>query len=272
MLGARIVSIGGLPTNVVVEKLKAFIGQSETKWGYRSAAPYLLYRSDLLETVGAARGSETELVLRAGDGKLHRARLNAGPSTAKKVRLSERGPLWQQRPNEGFWHERLADGSVYVNWRSYDDLPSKTAALLTQLDKQRPRRLILDLRDNSGGDFKVGRTFVDAIAKRPWLNRPGVLYVLIGRATFSAAMTNAVDFRKLTQATLVGEPAGARPNGWQEVRRDFLPNSGLGVSVSTKYYRFLPGKEVVRPDVVMPPTITDWTSERDAAVQKILNG
>jgi hypothetical protein len=94
--------------------------------------------------------------------------------------------------------------------------------------------------------------------------------VLVGRATFSAAMTNAVDFRKLTDATLVGEPAGARPNGWQEVRRDFLPNSGLAVSFSTKYYRFLPGQELVRPEILVAPKIADWTSARDSAVDTIL--
>jgi hypothetical protein len=32
-----------------------------------------------------------------------------------------------------------------------------------------------------------------------------------------------VDFRKLTNATLVGEPVGATPNGWQEVRGTSCP-------------------------------------------------
>ncbi len=254
----------------MLERLKVFIGQGETPWGYRSAAPYLLYRADLLEAIGAARGGETEFLLRSYDGKLHRALLKAGPASARKVRVHDRGPLWQQRPEEGFWHERWPDGTVYANWRSYEDLGVKSAALLSQLDKNRPRRLIIDLRDNGGGDFAVGREFIQSVAKRPWLNQKGLLYVLVGRATFSAAMTNAVDFRKLTNATLVGEPAGARPNGWQEVRRDFLPNSGLAVSFSTKYYRFLPGQELVRPDTLVAPKFADWTSERDVAVETIL--
>jgi hypothetical protein len=42
--------------------------------------------------------------------------------------------------------------------------------------------------------------------------------VIIGGRTFSAAMTNAIDFRKETKAILVGEPAGERPNGYQETK------------------------------------------------------
>jgi hypothetical protein len=270
LLGSRVLTIGGIPTATILDRLKPFIGQAETPWGYRSAAPYLLYRADLLEAIGAARKGETEFVLRTSDGKLHRTLLKASSAKAEKVQLSDRGPLWQQRPGESFWYEQWPDGTTYVNWRSYDEVGVKAAALLSELDKNHPRRLLIDLRDNGGGDFKVGREVIQSIAKRPRLNRKGVLYVLVGRATFSAAMTNALDFRKLTNATLVGEPAGARPNGWQEVRRDFLPNSGLAVSFSTKYYRFLPGQELVRPEILVAPKIADWTSARDSAVDTIL--
>ena len=105
---------------------------------------------------------------------------------------------------------------------------------------------------------------------RPWLNQRGLLYVLIGRKTFSAAMTNAVDFKNTTDAILVGEPAGAAPNNWQEVRRFHLPNSGLRVRVSTRYYEFLPGKSEVLPDLNVRPEPGDWGSPQDGGVRLIL--
>src|SRR5690606_29622953 len=114
----------------------------------------------------------------------------------EQVTLGGGAPLWQRNEKQGFWSERLADGSLYVNWRSYDGLADGGAALLESLDADHPRRLIVDLRDNDGGDYTVGRAFIDEIASRPWLNRRGVLYVMIGRETFSAAMTNAVDFKQ----------------------------------------------------------------------------
>jgi hypothetical protein len=142
--------------------------------------------------------------------------------------------------------------------------------LMRQLDKHHPRRLLIDLRDNGGGDYNVGRQLIDLIVKRPWLNRKGVLYVLVGRRTFSAAMANAVDFLTGTNATLVGETIGAKPNGWQESRSDFLPNSGLEVSVSVRHYAFLPGASEVRPNLYVSPQLSDWKHELDAAVRRIV--
>ena len=160
---------------------------------------------------------------------------------------------------------------MYVNWRTYDDLAAKSTALLTELDRRRPRKLIIDLRDSGGGDFNKGREFIAQIKSRVWLDRKGALFVLTGRQTFSAAMTNAVDFRKTTNATLIGEPPGAAPNNWQEVRFFHLPNSGLRVGISTRYYAFLPGENAVRPDIIVPPEIADWTNGPDAAVRRAIS-
>ena len=142
--------------------------------------------------------------------------------------------------------------------------------MLQSLDGKHPRRLIVDLRDNDGGDFNVGRAFIEGIGSRPWLNQRGVLYVMIGRKTFSAAMTNAVDFKQTTEAILVGEPAGAAPNNWPEVRRFHLPNSGLRVSVSMRYYEFLRGESEVLPDRHVSPEPSDWGSPQDVGVRLVL--
>jgi hypothetical protein len=179
--------------------------------------------------------------------------------------------MWRQNGTESFWTATLADGSIYLNWRSYDDLAAQADGLLKDLDAQHPRRLIIDLRDNTGGDFNAGRAFVEEIKRRPWLNKSGVLYVLIGRATFSAAMTNAVDFKTTTNAILVGEPAGAAPNNWQEVRRFTLPNSGLSVGVSTLHYQFLPGEAELRPELPVWPEPSDWGASQDASLLLILS-
>jgi hypothetical protein len=188
-----------------------------------------------------------------------------------RVALHGGAPLWQRNETQGFWSEWLADESFYVNWRSYDRLADHAAALLHSLDERRPRRLIVDLRDNDGGDYKAGRKLIEEIRSRPWLNHRGVLYVMIGRKTYSAAMTNAVDFKRTTEAILVGEPAGAAPNNWQEVRRFHLPNSGLRVSVSTRYYEFLPGEAELIPDHQIAPVPGDWGSVLDVATRFILS-
>lgn len=136
-----------------VDDLRQSVGQAETEWAYKSSVPYLLYRTDLLEAVGAAKGGEAELLLQAKDGTLRGLRLKGMSGSIEKVRLGGAGPLWQRCPNETFWKEHWGDRTVYVNWRGYDDLAANFEALLVELDQKRPRRLIIDLRDNPGGDF-----------------------------------------------------------------------------------------------------------------------
>ncbi|WP_309084946.1 hypothetical protein [Chelativorans sp.] len=269
LLGSRLIAVNGVPIAQVIERMRAFIPQGETRQHVRAEIPGLLSNPEILEGVRAGGTGPVRLTLEKPGGTSTRLQLK--PQVKLLATPQPRLPLWRRNAGQGFWTEGLADGSVYVNWRSYGNLASEAEALLRGLDGEHPRRLIIDLRDNSGGDYSKGRAFIDQIARRPWLNRRGVLYVIIGRSTFSAAMTNAVDFMRTTNALLVGEAAGAAPNNWQEVRRFHLPNSGLGVSVSTRYYEFLPGKEKVRPDLAAPPELEDWGAAADAGLRRILS-
>jgi len=272
LLGARLVAIAGVPVEEIANRLRPFIAPGETEWFVRAVLPDLVTSSDILRAAAVSAGPAFAFTFKTSDGVDEEVQLTAstaGPQAL--VQLGDAAPLWLQNQSDAFWSKRLADGSVYVNWRSYDQLAQRSEALLQQLDASHPRRLIIDLRDNSGGDFTAGRALVTEIASRPYLNRDGVLYVLIGRKTFSAAMTNAVDFKTMTNATLVGEPAGAAPNNWQEVRRFNLPNSGLMVGVSTVHYTFLPGEAELRPDIHRSPEPGDWDAVNDGAVDLILS-
>jgi hypothetical protein len=270
LLGARLVAVNDVPATDVAERLRAYIAQGETQWFYRASVPDLVNNPDVLRAIGIGARLSFAFTFETVDGAQKQVEIAAATEVAERVMLGNNTPLWQRNETQGFWNEWLADGSVYVNWRSYDGLADQGAALLQSLDTKRPRRLIIDLRDNDGGDYTVGRAFIEGIRGRPWLNRRGTLYVMIGRKTFSAAMTNAVDFKQTTQAILVGEPAGAAPNNWQEVRRFNLPNSGIRVGVSTRYYEFLPGESEVRPDLHVSPELSDWGNSQDAGVRLIL--
>ncbi len=232
--------------------------------------PNLATDPDVLRAIGAGAATQFAFTFEMGDGAREKIELTAATGADEQVILGDSLPIWLRNEAQGFWSEELPDGSHYVNWRSYDGLSGQFSVLLHELDARHPRRLLIDLRDNDGGDYMMGRVFIAEIKRRPWLNQRGVLYVLIGRTTFSAAMTNAVDFKQTTMATLVGEPAGAAPNNWQEVRRFDLPNSGLRVGVSKLYYEFLPGEAEVRPDLHVSPEPGDWSASQDAAIQMIL--
>lgn len=271
LLGARLVAVNGVGVHDVVERLRSFVPAGETEWFVREAVADLFGKPDVLVAAEVVDLPSVDMTLEVAGGYRKSVRLAASSSMVDWGILNGGAPQWRKHENQDFWTEALADGSIYVNWRSYNNLTQHAAALLEDLDAQHPRRLIIDLRDNSGGDYNAGRAFIEEIGRRPWLNTAGTLYVLIGRTTFSAAMTNAVDFKKMTNAVLVGEPAGAAPNNWQEVRQFHLPNSGLRVGVSTLYYNFLPGEALVRPDLEAAPEPGDWGAAQDAGIRLILS-
>jgi hypothetical protein len=123
-----------------------------------------------------------------------------------------------------------------------------------------------------GGDFLEGRKHViRPVKQRAALNQKGRLFVIVGRRTYSAALANAVDFRKDTNAILVGEPIGERPNSYSENDELTLPNSRLVVSYSTRYYKFVDEDvPAVLPDVRIDPSWPDWRAGRDPVMDWIL--
>lgn len=189
------------------------------------------------------------------------------------VSLVKNPPLSRQHPDQDFWYIYLPEShTLYCNFRGYRGLEQNAASLLHEAKEKQPTKLVIDLRQNSGGDYKQGLKFIiDPIGAIPELNCHGHLFVLIGVNTFSAAMSNAAQFRERTAAILVGEPIGERPNSYQEAREMRLPNSKLLVRYSTQYYEFTQGGEnVIRPDQLI---LTDWEeykAGRDPVLEWVL--
>ncbi len=191
------------------------------------------------------------------------------------VSAAQATPLYRQQPGEDLGYRFLPEtGTLYVGFRGYPARPQFQGVFdeVFRFAEENPvERLVFDLRENSGGDFTKARDLLLPRVKQHPLNEKGRLFVMIGRHTFSAALTNAADFLNETNATLVGEPTGARPNGWQEKGQFILPNSHLAVSVSTRYYRFLDEDlPAVMPHQRILPTWEDFRAGRDPVLQWIV--
>jgi hypothetical protein len=109
--------------------------------------------------------------------------------------------------------------------------------MLDVIRERNPEKLVIDLRQNRGGDYTVGEKYlIHPVRDIPSINKKGHLFVLIGADTFSADMNNAAQFHSQTAALLVGQEIGEKPNGYQEPRSIILPNSHLTVRYSTRFY------------------------------------
>jgi hypothetical protein len=153
------------------------------------------------------------------------------------------------------------------------NLYNASKEMLRLVAERDPDKLVIDLRQNGGGDYTVGeRWLVHPIRDIASINRKGHLFILVGAVTFSAAMNNAAQFRSQTAALLVGQTIGEKPNSYAEVRSVALPNSHLTVRYSTRYYNFSEGADnAIRPDREIIPSWADYKAGRDPVLEWVLN-
>jgi len=275
-LGTRVVKIGGMPLPEVQARVTRCFpsAENENPWYVLSLSSAFMIMPEVLQALGVVpdlgpatftfeddQGTPVDLAIAPVDQPL------------RLVSAAKEEPLFRQRMGEPFWFTYLPESqTVYVAFRSYASLGKNAKELFQFVDANPVRRLVVDLRQNGGGDFNVGRKhLVEPIKARPQLNQKGHLYVVIGRRTFSAALANATHFRKETQAILVGEPIGETPNGYSENDELTLPNSHLVVSYSTRYYRFADEDiPAVLPDQRIEPTWADFKAGKDPVMEWIL--
>jgi hypothetical protein len=283
-LGARIVKIGNLDIDEAAARVATCFPSkdNENEWYVMSTSPAFLVRPEILHALGIVPDlSRAAFTLEDDAGRRSAVEISPvavppavnGTVNIGMVPIVSEPPLFRQKLGEPFWFAYLQDsGTTYVNFKRYPSLKQGAGALFSAVDRNRPERLVIDLRQNGGGDYFVGREhLIEPIKKRPAINQKGRLFVVIGRSTFSAAMVNAIDFRKQTNAILVGEPIGERPNSYSENDEMTLPHSRLVVSYSTRYYKFVEEDvPAVMPDERIDATWADFRAGRDAVMDWIL--
>ncbi|RSK28801.1 hypothetical protein EJF36_19035 [Bacillus sp. HMF5848] len=143
--------------------------------------------------------------------------------------------------------------------------------VLEQIDKQQPEKILFDVRHNGGGNSLIAMRLINGIAKKQ-KDLGYDVYILIGRSTYSSAILNAIDLKKKTNGMFVGEATGGSPNHYGEVKVFNLPNSGLRVSYSTKYFKNYDTNEpTIRPDIEVPQLLSNYLAGKDPEVEAVLN-
>ncbi len=272
LVGGRLTTIDDVPIGDVAARIRPIIPQAESELLIVTRIPQWFIVAEALHGLGIIRNSESaRYTVLMDDGTERTAELRVLEDGAKpQWRLAaQTQPLYRQRPGESLWYEWLADsGTLYVNFRTYENLRAKSRELWSFADAHPVRKIVFDLRQNGGGDYTVGRKYlVDELARRPKLRA----YAITSANTFSAALKNAIDFRDVAKATLVGETIAERPNSYSENDEMRLPNSKLEISYSTRYYKFLPTDDLLAPAKEILPSWADWVAGRDPVLEWIVS-
>jgi len=261
--GGRVVRIGNESPAQAIPALLS-VSMASDKWSSWGGLPYT-FRGEVLQALGISTTARVVRIDVEVKGKTISRELpvitnpiNLGwgigpPPGANWVdaRTNAPPPLYLAHPDEEFLLEtraryiyaridQIADGR-------HEKLSAFWDRVIAQYDaKQRP--LIVDLRENGGGDNTLLAPVIASIAKRPGLKRQHDLYVIVGRATQSAAENFVTRMQAVAPVIVVGEPAGETPNQYGDPIAVRLPYSGILLHVSTHYYH----EQSAQPNLTMP--------------------
>jgi len=276
-LGGRIVRIGDTPIVEAWARALTITPQSELMELREGRALIYLTRGITLHGLGIVPVRNHAIFMLASDtGRLFPVRLN-GAGVGEKLTLHSiatgPAPLWKQNPERPFWCREVSERrALYCAFHSYQGLEEHAGQMFAMIEKAHPAKLIIDMRDNGGGDNTEGyKWLIKPLKARSDVNVKGRLFVLIGPLTFSAAMNNAAQFADETKAMLVGQAIGEKPNSYQEPRQFRLPNSHLIVRASTLFYSFRKtGENAVRPHKEIVPSWRNFVAGRDPVLDWVL--
>jgi hypothetical protein len=284
LLGARLVKIGGTEIGQAYDKVITLLPRGEGEMYLWHYAPIYLSFAEVQHALGMQPGTaKGSFVFEDGGGQRFTVEMDStqGGASVKWLDAAAKTPLYRQRPGETFWYEYLKDSkTVYFKFTggfpAYHECLRVYAELLGFVENNPTERLVIDLRSNSGGDASLIEPLLEGVVRNESINRRGRLFVVIGRATYSAGMIEAVMFKQKTNAILVGEPTGAKPNQYNEVAHEeqgiVLPNSKLTVYYTVAYRKLVAGDPpALLPDVRVDLSSRDYVAGRDPVLERILS-
>lgn len=141
-------------------------------------------------------------------------------------------PTFLASPEQNYLFRRCTRDVLYVQFFRAQNGGTETLAqfgqrLLAEMQSHPPRKVVVDLRFNTGGDLNLARPFFEALAHTPLAQRPGGLFAISGINTFSAGITPLAQLRQDAPATIVGEGPGDDLDFWAEGGNVALPYSGI---------------------------------------------
>jgi hypothetical protein len=280
LLGKRITGIGSATIDEAIAKLTALVAHDNDSWLRYVLAGSRLMNADFLYGTGVAPapGSGIEVQVEAAPGSRQTTvveTLDQGTFSYLVPVYQGALPLYRQHPEKPYWATALEGGEVvYFQYNScMEDVATPSAWFFQQLDQlmaaPNARKLIVDLRNNTGGTTGILNPWFERL-KSSRFNQRGRLYVIVGRATFSAAMEHSNRFREETAAIFVGEPTGGKPRFLLR-KGDFgLPYFGIRVSYSQGVEKAADPGDTLIPDIRTPVTFRNYMAGVDPALDAIL--
>lgn len=284
LLGTKLIAINQQPIHQIAKRVGDISPtQSESSAARIYATAQAMIITSVLQGLGITSENQAQFEFLNEQDQTIQATLSAVPSAQEKSWVYIHEPNdkhpYQGEVNENTdgldYYQPQGSKTAYIDFNRYPGYLSmlwfglnvKDAIKEGQIDN-----LVIDFRDNRGGDFYVGLMLTQFLLTIDSLNWQNGIYVLINEGTYSAASSNAIHFRQILNAKIVGQPSGGAPHGIQDVDSITLPNSGWKVKYSKRKFRFTDVvSDGIQPDVFIANDWNDYKQGLDTAMKWVLD-
>jgi len=291
-VGGRLITIGDTPAEVVYEKMLALIAHDPGNPGLLEVlGPVLMTMGPVLHglDVTTTPDAATFVVLKHGKQLV----LDLSPAVSLATLFGHapvpgwvdaRGtappPIWLAHPEKTFWSTYLpATKTFYIQFNQVENAQTQTIA---QFFKQTFRavrklpveKLVLDLRMNDGGNNYLLKPIIVGLIQLSQIDRPGHLFVVTSRNTYSAAQNLVNRLELYTDAIFVGQPTGEHVNSYGDAVPFTLPNSHLRVGMASVWWQDTDERDKrieTDPAIAADPSFADYVANRDPTMDAILH-
>jgi hypothetical protein len=261
--GSRLVAIDGIDAVEAYARAATLVSHENDAW-LKVIIPQLLIRAETLQFLGITMSS----------GRARFTFENARARFDVDLTATPDAPLYFRPPAQKYWWTfDEARRLIYVKYDVCADDPARPFAnfakeIFAYADSHAFERIVVDVRNNTGGNSSVVQPLITGLKQRPSLR--GKLYAIIGRETFSSGVMAALDL-KSAGAILAGEPTGGKPNAYGDVGTFRLPASNLLVYYSMKHFTGIPNADPASldPDLRIDVRPQDYFAQRDPVLDTI---
>ena len=286
----KLVAIEGVPVAQVLERVDPLVSRDNDS-NLRGLAPHFLLTAEILDGLGIADGAQSaDLSFERPGGERVDVSLASVPASQYVSAFADAlyghypsilphaaKPLYLSGSARPMWTRTLAGGrAVYMGFNSVRrPTPGFLRALGRLVRAPNVRRVIVDVRLNGGGDNTTYGQLVDLLASKQ-VNKRGRLYLLTGRATFSAAANFAAEIDRDTRAIVMGEPTGGGVETYGDTFPLSLPTAEWTVHIAARYHERKKGpgdhRLAVEPDVRVDLTSAQYFAGLDPVLARALRG
>jgi hypothetical protein len=278
-LGMVVTAINGVSMEEVYDRAAVLISHETDAW-LDSKFSNTINFIDALNYLGISDGMDSiSLTLTKEDGTTIEQEFNALSEdemfSASIIRYEAPVPI---TGNDGSYYRFLAldSDTLFIQYNTCQEdealsMKKFTAQVKKELENGAYKKIIVDLRYNTGGNSEILNPLTNLLEKQVKKENTE-LFTLIGDSTFSSGIFNAIDLQRIG-AVLVGTPTGGAVNSYGELGIGSLPNMPVLFSYSTKYFELIPDYQgsSLEPDILVEQSFENYRNGIDNEINYILN-